>query len=52
MPRAESLHREPLNYLVCGNNDVDALEYIIPYSLFSPELNVVGSRKHPCLECR
>ena len=38
-------------YLMCGNNDVDAFENIIPYPLFSPELNIVGSRKHPCLKC-
>lgn len=52
MARAESLPGDLLNYLVGGNDDVDALEYIIPYPLFSPELNVVGSRKHSSLECR
>lgn len=51
-PRAESLHSKHLDYLMCGNDDIDALEYIIPYTLFSPELNIVGSRKHPCLKCR
>ena len=43
MPRAESLHREYLNYLVCGNDNVNALEYVVPYPLFSPKLNIVGS---------
>lgn len=42
-PRAESLHRINRNYLMCGNENVNALEYIIPYPLFSPELNEVGS---------
>lgn len=52
MPRAESLYREYAKYLVCGNNDVNAIEYIIPYPLFSPEFNIVGPRKYPCLKSR
>lgn len=52
MLRAEGFHRKQLNHLMCGNDDVDALEYIIPYPLFGPELDIVGSRKHPCLKCR
>lgn len=51
-PRSERLDREYLNHLVCGNDDIDALEYIIPYPLFSPEIDIVGSRKHSCLKRR
>ena len=41
-----------LNYLVRGNDNVDTLENIIPYPLFTPEINIIGPRKDPCIECR
>ena len=49
---AESLNPGYLHYLMCRNDNVDAFEHIIPYPLFSPELDVIGSREHPCLKCR
>ena len=48
---AESLNPGYLHYLVCGNDNVDAFEHIIPYPLFSPEVDIVGSREYPCLIC-
>ena len=43
MPRARTLHERSRDYLMCRNDDFDAPEYIVPYPLFCPELDVVGS---------